>query len=150
MAESNKRQANNDSDDDSDWYSDSDLSFNALNKKRRTMSGAEGEQSQDDNSSQDTKPYKIHKVNETVSRRFGIEETTFKASFDSSNYENKRLLDMTEDLRDMFSEMLEEASANYNDDDMARLSIFHNSLQVPITVHLRSKNNVTPDTILDR
>lgn len=150
MAESDKRPFNNDSDDESDWYSDGDVSFNSSNKKRRTMSDEDSEESQDNVSSQSTKAYKIHKVNETVSRRFGMEETTFKASFDSSKYENKRLLDMTEDLRDMFSEMLDEASANYNDDDMARLSIFHKNLEVPITVHLRSKNNVTPDTILDR
>ena len=150
MAESNKRPFDDDADEDSDWYSEGDQSFNAGNKRHRGMADTDDEENQENNSSQDSKPYKINKINETVSRRFGIEETTFQATFDSSQYENRRLLDMTEDLRDMFRDMLDEASRNYNDDDMARLSIFHRNLELPITVHLRSKNNVTPDTILDR
>lgn len=152
MAESNKRRFNDEEDQESDdYYSDDDVSFNRANKKSRVIPDDDDDQgSQDSDSSQQGKPYKIRKINETVSRRFGIEESTFKASFDSENYQNKRLLDMTEDLRDMFSDMLDEASSNYNDDDMARLSIFHRNLEQPITVHLRSKNNVTPDTVLDR
>ena len=94
--------------------------------------------------------FTIKKVNEQVSRRLGMEEYTFKADFDHEKLKDKKLLDLSTQLRRMFDKMLEESGRNYNDDDMARLSIQHRNLDRDIVVHLRSKNNVTGQVVLDR
>ena len=95
--------------------------------------------------------FKIETISHVVTRRFGTEETVFRAAFNSSaRLQNVRLLDLINELRAMFEAMLERASQNFTDDDLARITISHDGLNQDIVVHLRSKNRVTPDTILDR
>lgn len=70
------------------------------------------------------KLYSIEKVNVQQRRRYGIEETTFRAKFGILQKDVK-LLDLKDSLLQMFDEMISEAGRNYGDEDRARLQISH-------------------------
>ena len=104
----------------------------------------------DTDTEDDDSLFEIQEVSRSLSRKYGVEETVYTATFNEGRLEGRRLIDLTEELRRMFTAMLRRASERFNDDDLARLTISHRGLEIDIVVHLRSKNRVTPDVILDR
>ena len=52
------------------------------------------------------KPYIIHPVRERVSRKFGIEEVTYKAKF-NNDLQGEQLIGMQEELLNMFTDIME-------------------------------------------
>jgi len=113
-------------------------------KKRRNVSTSS------DDDQNDRKPYVIEKINERRARRYDVEEITFRAKFDE-NLQGQKLLDVTDDLHNMFEDILENVNANYvNSNDRTRLSIRHAGLDREIFIHCQPQHNITADVIMER
>ena len=95
------------------------------------------------------KPYKIDRVSERRVVKYGVEEYSYRAKF-SEDIRHDRIGEVREDLRDMFQEILDTATGNYQKGDRVRMSIEHRSLDKPITINLQPKHNVTVDVIMSR
>lgn len=70
------------------------------------------------------KAYTIEKVRYTEMRKYGVEDVVFRARF-NGEYQREKLIELTDELRDMFAVMLEEVSRTYTDADRVRLQISH-------------------------
>ena len=87
-------------------------------KKRRTLSSNDEE-----NGENVRRPYIIERISETRARRYNSEEITFRAKF-NDDLQGRILLDVTDDLHDMFQDIMDNVSANHaENNDRARLSI---------------------------
>lgn len=96
------------------------------------------------------KPYIIKRVGELKARKFNVEEVTFRARF-NENEEGRALLDMADDLHDMFQDIMDNVNQEHgSEDDKARLSISHADLENDIVIHCQPKHNITADTIMER
>ena len=104
-------------------------------------------QNYDDNS---RRPYNIKRVNEIRSRRYNVEEITFRAKF-NNDLQGCKPLDITDDLHNMFEEIMDNVAANHNDpNDRARVSIRHAGLDKEIFIHCQPQHNITADVIMER
>ena len=114
-------------------------------KKRRTLSSNDEE-----NGENVRRPYIIERISETRARRYNSEEITFRAKF-NDDLQGKKLLDVTDDLHDMFQDIMDNVSANHaENNDRARLSIRHAGLDREIFIHCQPKHNITADVIMER
>jgi hypothetical protein len=95
----------------------------------------------EDDPSIDEKLYYIKKIDEQVSRKYGVEEYTIQAKFNDS-MDGAKL----DDVRDV----VEEIGRQYQPDDRIRLAIDHAGMDRPMTIHLQPRANVTPDNIMGR
>lgn len=95
------------------------------------------------------RPYKIQKVSEIKVRKYGIEEYTFKAKFNDELQGNK-VADVKDDLNQMFEDIMQEVSQNYDPDDKVRLSINHAGLDREMTIHLQPRKNLSAQSIMQR
>ena len=103
-----------------------------------------------DNINDTQKRYDIQKVSEMISKKYHVEETTYSAKF-NAELEGQKLLDITEDLYGMFSEVLDTVKTEHSDpNDKARLSIRHSGLDRDIVIHCQPQHGISPDIILDR
>ena len=103
-----------------------------------------------DLSDNEEKHYKLERINETISRKYNVEEITFRAKF-NTDLEGQRLLNVTDELHGMFDEVLETVRSEHPDpNDKARLSIKHSGLERDIVIHCRPQHALSPDIILDR
>ena len=121
-------------------------------KKQRQTEDADGDSHQysDEDNITEEPPYKIEKVSHRIARKFGVEEVGYTAKLNSERFQNKKLLDVGESLKDMFGDMITEAGRNYADDDKVRMTIEHQDLKTPVVIHLQSKHNVTAEKALER
>lgn len=96
------------------------------------------------------KNFTISRVHERISRKYNVEEVTFRAKF-NPDYEGGKLLDMTDDLHTMFESVLANVDKEHSDpNDKARLSIRHSGLERPVTVHCQPIHGITAETVLQR
>jgi hypothetical protein len=106
----------------------------------------------DDNQEIDTensKPYTIQQVSIKTVKKYAVEEVTFKAKF-NKEYHGQRLLDIPDNLHNMFGDIMDQVGNNYDADDNARLIINHEGLERPVFIHCQPKHNITPKKIMDR
>lgn len=104
--------------------------------------------SNDDQS--DRKPYNIERINEIRSRRYNVEEITFRAKF-NNDLQGRKLLDVVDDLHNMFDDIMENVTTEHNDpNDKARLTIRHSGLERDIFIHCQPQHDITADTIMER
>lgn len=96
------------------------------------------------------KPYVIERISERKARKYNIEEITFRAKF-NTDLRGRQLLDVTDELHDLFQEVLDNVSSEHGDpNDRARLSIRHSGLDREIFIHCQPQHNITPDVIMER
>jgi hypothetical protein len=95
------------------------------------------------------KPYNIHKISETVARKYGVEEYTYKVKF-HNEMNGEPLENVQEELTNMFEEVVSRVSADYDLDDKVRISIDHSGLDRPMTIHLQPRRNITGGNITGR
>ena len=108
------------------------------------------EEDEEEEEEEDVEPYVIEQVNERRARKFGVEEVTFRAKF-KDDLQGRKLLDVTNDLGDMFGSVMDRVRANHpNPDDKARLSIRHTGLDREITIHCQPQHNITAEVIMER
>ena len=96
------------------------------------------------------KSYTIVETSRKVATKYGMEEIGYDVQFSNEKLLDKKLVDISDELRDMFNDVLNTAGRNYDADDRIRLSIMQDALDIPIIIHLAPRNQVTADTILDR
>ena len=90
-------------------------------------------------------PYQITQTQHRVARRFGYEERNFRATFNQA-YVGHRLLDIHQELEDMFQEVIDRAAQHNDPEDRARVIIQHNDLKQDIVIHMRPQNLITANT----
>lgn len=96
------------------------------------------------------KPFLVERISEKRIRKYNVEEITYRAKF-NHEMEGRKLIDVTEDLQDMFQEILDNISTDHDDpNDRARLSIRHQGLDREIFIHCQPKHNITPEVIMER
>jgi hypothetical protein len=95
------------------------------------------------------KPYKINKVRETVVRKYGVEEYSFNVKF-NEEMSGTRLEDVNADIHAMFEDVLNEVGYQYGPDDRVRLSIEHDGLDTPMTIHLQPRADLKAENIMAR
>ena len=79
-----------------------------------------------------------------------MEEITFRAKF-NNDLEGRKLLDITDDLHNMFQDIMDNVSADHKDpNDKARLTIRHSGLEREIFIHCQPQHNITADVIMER
>ena len=97
-----------------------------------------------------TKPYIIHPVRERISRKFGIEEVTYKAKF-NNDLQGEQLINMQDDLHNMFTDIMELVKDKHpNKNDKARVTINHSGLEREVFIHCQPQHNITAEVIMDR
>ena len=100
--------------------------------------------------SADAKAYIIQPVRERVSRKFGIEEVTYKAKF-NSDLQGEQLLGIQDELRNMFTDILDIVRDKHpNGEDKARITINHVGLEREVFIHCQPQHNITADVIMER
>ena len=98
----------------------------------------------------DTKPYIIRPVSQKISRKFGIEEVTYKTKF-NNNLQGVQLLNAQNELHNMFTDVIELVNEKHpNGDDKARITINHSGLEREVFIHCQPKHNITADVIMER
>ena len=98
----------------------------------------------------DTKPYIISPVRQKISRKFGIEEVTYKTKF-SNDLQGVQLLNAQDELHNMFTDVMELVNEKHaNGNDKARLTINHSGLEREVFIHCQPKHNITADVIMER
>ena len=89
-------------------------------------------------------------VYERKARKFGVEEITYKAKF-NTELQGRQLLDIHNDLEDMFGEVLNRLHEKYPDpNDKVRISVRHAGLDKDVTIHCQPKHNITAEVIMER
>ena len=112
-------------------------------KRQKLNDDENGEKEQD-------KPFFITRIRERRARKFNVEEVTFRAKFNES-YQGKKLLNVTDQLHDMFDEIMENVKSNHNNQsDKARLSIRHSGLEKDVHIHCQPQHNITGAVIMER
>lgn len=109
------------------------------NKRLRQESGEQEE----------TKAYKIEKIHQTVVRKYGVEEYTYKAKFNDEIH-GAKIIDIKDDVHSMFSDVMAEVDSAYTPGERVRLSINHHGMDREMTIHLQQRENITPDMIMNR
>ena len=94
-------------------------------------------------------PYHINQVHHRIAGRYGYEERSFRATFDQS-YLGQRLVDVHQDLEDMFQGVIDKAAEHHGPQDRARVIIQHNDLKQDIIIHMRPQHLITGQTIMNR
>ena len=79
-----------------------------------------------------------------------MEEIRYEVKFLDEALSNQPLDTITEELENMFTEVLDVAGRNYDEDDRIRLSIMQNALDEPIIIHLAPRYQVNAGTVMDR
>ena len=95
------------------------------------------------------KPYTISQVFQRKVKKYGVEEYTYKAKF-SDTLKSQNVSDVRDDLYNMFGDIMKKVDENYNPLDKVRLAIDHAALDKEITIHLQPRQNITPQTIMER
>ena len=125
-----------------------------MGKRSRSESDSDepSKRSRTDSESEDEeeKAYEIRKTHRVVARKYGAEEIGYSAVVTSKKLEGKNLNDISDQLVNMFDEMLEEAGRNYGPDDRVRVAIEQDQLDQPIFIHAQPRHNVTGETIMNR
>jgi hypothetical protein len=98
----------------------------------------------------DEKFYNINKISQQVVRKYGVEEYTLEAKFDSEALEGVRLENVTDEIYAMFGDVVHELEQQYGEEDRIRLAIDHAGMDRPMTMHLQPRRNVTTRNIMDR
>ena len=94
-------------------------------------------------------PYHIKEIQHRVARRYGYEERNFRATFDQQ-YMGHRLIDIQQQLEDMFQDVVDKATERHGPHDKARVVIQHNDLRQDIVTPMRPESLITGKTIMDR
>ena len=94
-------------------------------------------------------PYTIEDVEEHVMRRFGYEERRFRVRF-NQDYMGRRLIDVQEQLIEMFDATIERALRDYNREDKTSIVIRHNDLRREIVIHMRPNREISGQNIMNR
>ena len=97
----------------------------------------------------DGKLYSVRRINETRVVKYGVEEFTFKAKF-NSEIEHDKIAFVKDELHNMFDEILQQATQDHEQGQKLRMTIDHRSLDKPIVIHLQPRENITADTIMSR
>jgi hypothetical protein len=95
------------------------------------------------------KPYKIDKVRENVVRKYGVEEYAFRVKF-NEEMSGTRFEDVNTEVHAMFEDVLYQVGVEYDPDDKVRLSIEHDGLERPMTIHLQPRADLTAENIMAR
>jgi len=103
----------------------------------------------DSEGQEEKKPYKIQKIHQTVVRKYGVEEYTFRAKF-NDDLHGAKVVDVKDDIHAMFSDVMAEVDSTYAPGERVRLSINHDGMDREITIHLQQRENITSDTIMER
>lgn len=98
-----------------------------------------------------SKPFTIERAQEKRATKYGMEEITFRAKFNQDFASGQKLLDSTDNLQEMFEDILENVNSEHDDpNDRARVTIKHSGLDRDIVVHCQPRHNITSDVIMDR
>lgn len=117
--------------------------------KRARRESGEIEEEIGEEMEEEIKPYKIQKIQQTVVRKYGVEEYTFRAKFDDE-LQGTKIIDIKDDLQTMFGDVLEEVGRNYQPGERVRMSINHDGMDREMTIHLQQRENITPEMIMGR
>lgn len=105
-----------------------------LKKQRREGPETSSDDEEEESDQTKSKPFRVEKVSNIRNRKFNVEEIRFRAKF-TEELHDERLLDATDDLQDMFAEILETIdNEGYLDEDRVRISINHEGLEVGISL----------------
>ena len=79
--------------------------------------------------------------------RTRAKETTFTVKF-NSNWRGRKLLDIYNEVFNMFDDVLAQATAGYDSDDIGRVVIHHDDIE-PIVISLRKITELTSECIME-
>ena len=114
------------------------------------MADTPAKRSRTEGGNNDVKPYIIHPVRERVSRKYGIEEVTYKAKF-NNDLQGEQLIGMQDELHSMFTDIMEMVKDKHpNKEDKARVTINHSGLEREVFIHCQPQHNITANVIMDR
>ena len=94
-------------------------------------------------------PYIIEDVEDHVMRRFGYEERKFRVRF-QEEYMGRRLIEIQQQLTEMFDAVVERALREYNAEDRTSIVIQHGDLRREIVIHMRPNRDISGLTIMNR
>jgi len=93
--------------------------------------------------------FRVQEVQHRIAQRFGYEERSYRATFDQ-RFIGHRLIDVQDDLEEMFREVIDRATEHHGEQDRARVIVHHNDLRQDIVIHMRPQNQITPQSIMNR
>ena len=82
-------------------------------------------------------------------RRFGYEERRLRVRF-QQQYMGRRLIDVQEQLIEMFDAAIERALRDYNREDKIQIIIHHSDLRREIVIHMRPNKEINGQAIMNR
>lgn len=103
-----------------------------------------GEESSDSEVTSE-KPYYIWKRDTRTFKKHWVRDTTFKVKF-NEQWRGKKLIDIQNNLHDMFDDLLSQARGH--DADLGRVVISHPSLNNAIVVPLQSWETLNADAVM--
>lgn len=92
--------------------------------------------------------HKISKKRERIYTKNGAIDTTYDVKF-SDNLQNKKLMNIVDDLHKIFDDVLGQVREGSQDNSLARLIIEHNGLTDPIVVPLQELKKMDASTVMD-
>ncbi|CAC5402762.1 unnamed protein product [Mytilus coruscus] len=92
--------------------------------------------------------HKISKKRERTYTKNGALDTTYDVKF-SDKLQNKKLMDIVDDLHNIFDDVLGQVREGSQDNSLSRLIIEHNGLTDPIVVPLQELNKMDASTVMD-
>ena len=93
--------------------------------------------------------YKFEKIGEKTFKN-GVIDRHYRVKFDPhQSLDGKNLSSMHEQLEDMFDDVIDQASANLNDNDLMRLIVHHPDLTNNIHIPLRKVENLSGHDVLE-
>ena len=96
------------------------------------------------------KPYIIQPVKERISRKFGIEEVTYKAKF-NNDLQGEQLIGLQDELHNMFTDIMDLVKDKHpNKEEKARVTINHAGLEREVFIHCKPQHNITASVIMER
>ncbi|KAL4239646.1 hypothetical protein ACF0H5_000453 [Mactra antiquata] len=93
--------------------------------------------------------YSIKRTGTRQFARSAATETTYKIIF-NDQWQGKRLVDVRQQLNNLFEDLLVHARQDTNDNDLLRVVIRHHALNHPIVVPLQAAGGVSATTILSK
>lgn len=77
------------------------------------------------------------------------QEYVYQARF-NNDIPSRNICDAQDSLHEMFAAVLDKAKQDKQPGDRMRVSIEHDSLDIPVTIHLTDHKEVTADEIMNR
>ena len=90
----------------------------------------------------------FRKKRERTYTKNGAIDITYEVKF-SNQLQNKKLMDIVDDLHNVFDDVLSQVREGSQDNSLARLIIEHNGLTDPIVVPLQELNTMDASTVMD-